>query len=352
MKTPGGSSGGAAAAVAAGMVPLAHASDGGGSIRIPASCCGLFGLKPTRARNPLGPDVGDGWHGLAVEHAVSRSVRDSAALLDATHGLDDGAPYDAPKPERPFLEECKREPQRMRIALVTRSLLGREVHPDCVAAVRDAAELCRQLGHDVVDAAPAIDRHALTRSYLILVACEVAAELDLLARVLNKPLRAEEFEPGTWMLAQVGRVYRGVELATAVHVIHAMSRQLAAWHSRYDALLTPTLAAPPLEVGELRLKLHEEVALRLLRTLPSERLLRKVLDNLAEQGFEFAAFTAIANLAGAPAMSVPLYWNPAGLPIGAHFQARFGDEASLLRLAAQLEAARPWSKRRPPVTTG
>lgn len=348
-RTPGGSSGGSAAAVAAGYVPWAHASDGGGSIRIPASCCGLFGLKPTRARNPMGPDVGDGWHGIAVEHALTRSVRDSAALLDATQGLDPGAPYAAPPPERPYLEECGRDPGRLRIAFTTASLLGRSVHGDCAEAVRVAAELCRKLGHEVVEGSPPIDRRALTRAYLILVACEIAAGIEFLGRILGKKPSAESFEPGTWMLAQVGTKFRGDELVAAVHLIHAAGRQLARWFESHDLLLTPTLAAPPLRIGELALKLHEEAALRLLRAFPSEAILRKVLDNLAEQGFEFAAFTAIANLAGVPAINVPLHWNDGGLPIGSHFMARYGDEATLFRLAAQLERAQPWFDRRPVV---
>jgi amidase len=349
-RTPGGSSGGSGAAIAAGMVPWAHASDGGGSIRIPASCCGLFGLKPTRARTPMGPDVGDGWHGIAVEHALTRSVRDSAALLDATHGLDAGAPYAAPTPERPFLEETRRDPGKLRIAFTTHSLLGKNVHPDCAEAIRASAELLRKLGHDVVEAAPPIDRHALTRAYLVLVASETAAELQVLANLTGRKLDPSEFEPGTWMLSQVGACYSGLELAASVHLIQAMARKLARWFDAHDLLLTPTLSAPPLKIGELALKRYEEVALRVLRTLPSETVLRKVLDNLAEQGFEWAAFTAVANLAGIPAMSVPLHWNKEGLPIGSHFTAPYAKESTLFRLAAQLEAAQPWADRRPQIS--
>ncbi len=347
MRTPGGSSGGAGAAVASGMVPLAHASDGGGSIRIPASCCGLFGLKPTRARTPLGPDVGDGWHGLAVEHCLSRTVRDSAALLDATQGLDLGAPYGVPAPERPYLDEIAREPGRLRIAFTSASLLGKDVHRDCVAAVRGAAGLCRTLGHELVEDAPQLDRRELTRAYLVLVASACAAELEFIGRLVGKEPTADQVEPGTWFLAQLGRKYRGAELSLALHTIHAMGRQLAHFFERHDLLLTPTLAAPPLRIGELKLKLHELAALRLLRRFPSEVVLRKMLDGLADQGFEFAAFTAVANLAGVPAMSVPLHWNAEGLPIGAHFIARYGDEATLFRLAAQLEKTSPWANRRP-----
>ena len=296
----------------------------------------------------MGPDVGDGWHGLTVEHALTRSVRDSAALLDVTHGADLGAPYVAPPPERPYLEEVARDPGRLRIAFTTASLLGQNVHAECAQAVRETAELCRKLGHDVVEGAPELDRRALTRAYLILVASETAANLELLGRFLGKKVVAEAFEPGTWMLAQVGRKFSGAELASAVHLIHAMGRQLARWFEAHDLLLTPTLASPPLRIAELSLKFHEQAALRVLRAVPSELVLRRVLDTLAEQGFEFAAFTGVANLAGVPAMSVPLHWTPDGLPVGSHFMGRYGAEGTLFRLAAQLEKAQPWADRRPP----
>ena len=346
--TPGGSSGGAASAVAAGMVPMAHGGDGGGSLRIPASCCGLFGLKPTRARNPLGPYVGEGWHGIVVEHAVTRSVRDSAALLDATQGADLGAPYVAPAPERPFREEVVRDPGSLRIAFTSRSLLGKSVHPDCAAAVTHAAALCEKLGHRVEEGAPPVDRGALTKAFLVLVAAETAAEIDAAAQAMGKKPHASDFEPGTWMLAQIGRKFRAAELSLAVHRVRAAGRELAVWFEEHDALLTPTLAAPPLPIGALDQKPAEKLALLVLRALPSELLLRKLLDQLAEQAFEYAAFTPIANLTGQPAMSVPLFWNGPGLPIGCHFLGRFGDEATLLRLAGQLERAQPWADRRPP----
>ncbi|MFL5246917.1 MAG: amidase [Myxococcales bacterium] len=345
--TPGGSSGGSAAAVAAGIVPMAHGNDGGGSIRIPAACCGLFGLKPTRGRNPLGPFVGEGWHGMVVEHAVTRSVRDSAALLDATQGPDVGAPYVAPAPERPFLEETKREPGRLRIALTVDSLLGRSVHPDCVAAAHDAAKLCASLGHTVEEAKPPVDAHVLTRAWLTLVAAETAAEIELVSRLTPKKPRASDFEPGTWMLAQAGRAFRADELAMAVHEIRATGRAVAAFFGKFDLLLTPTMGAPPLEIGALDPKPADLAVLAALRAVPNATAIRKVLDSLADRAFEFAAFTPIANATGQPAMSVPLYWNAAGLPIGVHFMARYGDEATLFRLAAQLEQARPWARKRP-----
>jgi len=345
--TPGGSSGGSAAAVAASMVPMAHGGDGGGSIRIPAACCGLFGLKPTRGRNPLGPFVGEGWHGMVVEHAVTRSVRDSAALLDATQGPDVGAPYVAPPPERPFLEESKREPGKLRIAFTADSLLGSSVHPDCVAAAQDAGRLCERLGHVVEEARPPVDRHLLSRGWLTLVSAETAAEIDLVSRNAARKPRASDFEPGTWMLAQAGRAFRADELALAVHELRMTGRAVARFFEKFDLLLTPTVAAPPPEIGALLPKPAELAVLAALRALPHPAAIRKVLDTLADRAFEFAAFTPVANATGQPAMSVPLYWNEAGLPIGVHFLARFGDEATLFRVAAQLEAERPWGKRRP-----
>ena len=345
--TPGGSSGGSAAAVAARMVPMAHGGDGGGSIRIPASCCGLFGLKPTRGRNPMGPYVGEGWHGIAVEHALTRSVRDSAALLDATQGPDLGAPYVAPPPERPYADEARREPGKLRIAFTTRSLLGTKVHPDCVEAVKRAAGLCERLGHSVEEDAPRIDRRAIAKAFLVLIGAETAAEIEGGAAAMGKRPRPRDFEPGTWMLAQIGHKFRADELARAVHFVRATGRELAGWFEGRDAFLTPTLAAPPLKVGALDQKPAEKLALALLRAVPSETAMRKLLDQIADQAFEFAAFTPLANLTGQPAISLPLHWNGEGLPIGAHFTGRFGDEATLLRLAAQLERAQPWADLRP-----
>src|SRR5437763_5823959 len=349
-RSPGGSSGGSAAAVASRMVPMAHGGDGGGSIRIPASCCGVFGLKPTRGRNPMGPYVGEGWHGIAVEPALTRSVRDSAALLDATQGPDLGAPYVAPAPARPYAEEARREPGRLRIAFSTRSLLGTAVHPDCVEAVRRAAALCEKLGHSVEEDAPEIDRKALSKAFLILVAAETAAEIEGGAESMHRVPRPRDFEPGTWMLAQIGRKFRADELARAVRRMRAAGRELAGWFEKRDAFLTPTLAAPPLRVGALDQKPAEKLALAVLRAFPSETAMRKLLDQIAEQAFEFAAFTPLANLTGQPAVSIPLHWNGEGLPIGSHFSGRFGDEATLLRLAGQLEQAQPWAGRRPPLS--
>jgi amidase len=284
---------------------------------------------------------------MVVEHAVTRSVRDSAALLDATQGPDLGAPYVAPAPEQPYLEEAKREPGKLRIAFTADSLLGHSVHADCVAAAQDAARLCERLGHNVQEARPPVDRHLLSRAWLTLVSAETAAEIDLLSRNSPKKPRASDFEPGTWMLAQAGRAFRADELAVAVHDLRMTGRAIARFFEKFDLLLTPTLAAPPLEIGALSPKPADLAVLAALRALPHAAAIRKVLDTLADRAFEFAAFTPVANATGQPAMSVPLYWNGEGLPIGVHFLGRYGEEGTLLRVAAQLEGERPWAKRRP-----
>ena len=347
--TPGGSSGGSAASVAAGYVPMAHGGDGGGSLRIPASCCGLFALKPSRGRNPLGPDVGEGWNGIVVEHVMTRSVRDSAAALDAVAGTDLGAPYSAAPPERPFLEEVSRAPGKLRIAFTAKSMLGATVHADCVAAVRDAASLCESLGHTVEEAHPPLDARVLTRAYLTLIGASTAAEVQLCGQLVGRPATSSDFELGTWMLAQIGAKKSAVELEIAIHTIQAMGREYARWAQDFDAVLSPVLGAPPLKIGSLAQKPSERFAMHALRLLPLGFAMNKVLDQIADTAFEFAGFTALANLFGLPAMSVPLFWNGAGLPIGVQFMGRPLGEAALLRLAGQLEQARPWAQRRPPI---
>jgi amidase len=330
-RTPGGSSGGSAAAVAAGIVPMAHGNDGGGSIRIPASCCGLFGLKPTRARTPLGPDLGEDWHGLVNDHALTRSVRDSAALLDATCGPDLGDPYWAPPPERPFVEEVGAGPGRLRIAFTTGAGAGVTVHPDCVAAVKDAAALCADLGHEVVEEAPALDEQRMTQSIINLISASTTAQVDDWAGRAGCAPTADLLEPYTWALYQMGRQRLASDYILGVQGLQRISRDIARFFVDYDIWLTPTLAEPPLPLGSFD---------------PTPESPLRGLTRAAA----FMPFTPICNVTGQPAMSVPLYWSNEGLPVGAHFVARFGDEATLFRLAAQLEEARPWADRRPPVS--
>ncbi|MGE5236009.1 MAG: amidase [Acidobacteriota bacterium] len=347
--TPGGSSGGSAAAVAVGMVPLAHGGDGGGSIRIPASCCGVFGLKPSRGRNPLGPDFGESWCGMVQEHALTRSVRDSAALLDATCGPDLGAPYFAPPPAKPYLAEVGTDPGRRRIAFTTASLFGETTHPDCRAAVEDAARLCESLGHLVTEAAPTLDKAPLRRAYLAVVAVNTARAIELAGEIMGRLPTPDGFERETWFLGVIGRHMPASEYQAAIDHLHTVRRSVAAFFEGHDLLLTPTLAHPPARIGALAPTSVQRLTMRVLTAAPSRALLARALDEMAGEAFEATANTMLFNQTGQPAMSVPLWWNREGLPIGAQFAARFGEEDLLFRIAGQLESARPWFARRPPL---
>lgn len=331
-RTPGGSSGGSATAVAARFVPMAHGNDGGGSIRIPASCCGLFGLKPTRARNPLGPDFGDLFSGLVIDHAVTRSVRDSAALLDATAGPDVGDPYWAPPPVRPFLQEVGADPGRLRIAFTTTTPRGVKVHADCISAVEEAAALCVELGHEVIEAAPEVNGELVTQNFIALWSVGCAWTVDGLGFVTGKAPTEDQFEPLTWALYEMGRKQSASSYLISLTFLQRVARDIARFLLKYDVWLTPTLSEPPVPLGTF--------------DSPPENPLQGLY-----RAVDFVPFTPICNATGQPAMSVPLYWNADGLPVGVHFIGRFGDEATLFRLAAQLESARPWADRRPPVIT-
>lgn len=327
-RTTGGSSGGSAAAVAAGLVSMAHAGDGGGSIRIPASCCGLFGLKPTRGRNPLGPDFGDVCSGLVVEHAISRSVRDSAALLDATSGPDIGDPYWAPPRSRPFREEVGVSPGRLRVAFSARALTGTPVRSDCLDAVNDAVALCTELGHEVVEATPDLDGELLIQAFLVMWSAGLAWTINDMASKLGRSPAADKFETLTWALYEVGGQQSASGYLLALQQLQAAGRVMAQFFVDYDVWLTPTLAEPPVPIGTFASSSNE----------PMAGMARAV---------QFAPFAVFCNISGQPGMSVPLFWNAEGLPVGVHFAGRFGDEATLVRLAAQLESARPWKNRRP-----
>jgi amidase len=351
-RTPGGSSGGAAAAVASGMVPAAHGNDGGGSIRIPASCCGLFGLKPTRGRTPVGPDVSRVWNGMAIGHAITRSVRDSAALLDATAGPEAGAAYRLAAPERPFLQEVGAPPARLRIALTRRThLVGMAPHPDCTAAAEDAAQLARSLGHEVEEQDLDLDPAELARDFFLVVCVETAANLTRITRLVGRRPQRREVQTSTRMTAAIGHQRTAVQLAETEERLDAVTRRVARFFEKYDLLLSPTLGLPPPAIGDLHPRGLEAFAHEVLLGLRLGVLLRLpgAVDAAVRRVFGFMPYTPLANVTGAPAMTVPLYWNAAGLPIGAMFTARFGDEATLFRLAAQLEAARPWRDRRPPI---
>ena len=325
----GGSSGGSAAAVAAGILPMAHATDGGGSIRIPASNCGLFGLKPTRGRNPAGPDVGEGWSGMSTGHVVSRSVRDSARMMDCTHGPAPGDPYAAPPPARPFIKEVGTDPGALRIALMTDGFDGRPLDPECVAGVAAAANLCADLGHHVEPAHPKLDVDALIGATRIIIAGNVRTAVDLRCQALGREASGQDVEAVTWALAEEGARATAAQYAAAVMTLHQGSRQLAAFFEGYDLILSSTLRHPPLPLGAIDMQDSD-------------------LDHYWRALFEDEiAITPFYNNTGCPAMTLPLHMSAGGLPVGVHFGAPFGDEATLFRLASQLEAAQPWFDRVP-----
>ena len=347
--TTGGSSGGSGAAVGSRMVPMASGGDGGGSIRIPASCNGVFGLKPTRGRVPTGPRQGELWHGAAIEHGITRSVRDSAALLDAIAGADPGAPYAAAPPERPFLEEVGRAPGRLRIGVTTTPFLGHTVHADCVAAVDDARALLEQLGHEVVDVTVPVDRDSFNRNFVMMICGEVAADLEDAERLLGRAPRRGEVEVTTWALRTIGRSLPAGTYAGAGRELQRASRPVGQLFTTIDALLTPTIAAPPFRHGALQPPAHERAMLSAFGALGAGRLMRAIgaVEQAADGIFDWIPFTPLFNVTGQPAMSLPLWWNAEGLPVGVQVVGRAGDEATLFRLAAQVEAARPWQDRVP-----
>ncbi len=358
--TPGGSSGGSAAAVAARIVPMAHAGDGGGSIRIPASACGLFGLKPSRGRTPMGPDETEQWSGLVQRHAVTLTVRDSARLLDATHGADPGSPYVAPPPGRPYAEEVKRNPGTLRIAFSKGSSLGRTVHPECARAVEDTAKLLSDLGHEVVEAAPVLEREALSHAFLVTLASCTAAIVREVGRMRGRAVHPREIEPATQFLARLGESLPAAEYETARLRMQAASRALAPFFEEYDVFVDATMAHPPARIGEWALPRALESAIRVFAPVAPRRIMLKALEHFSAEALERTANTMIFNMSGQPSMSVPLGWSTTGmpsdvkllwsnegLPLGVQFTARYGDEATLFRLAAQLEMARPWRERVP-----
>jgi len=348
-RTTGGSSGGSAAAVASGMVPWAGGGDGGGSIRIPASCCGIFGLKPTRGRTPVGPDVGELWQGAVVEHCLTRSVRDSAAMLDAISGPEVGSPYYAPPVARPFLEEVGAPVGRLRIAFTGNPLLGNTVHADCKAALVDAVQLLESLGHDVFEAEPPVDAYQFNRAFLTMVCGEMNSELLIAKDRLGRAVKPSDVESTTWALNLLGGSLSAGEFVKSEHYLRSASRRIGEFFESIDVLVTPTLAEPPFMIGALQPPPHELAVLKVLgrmRATPILRMLR-ALEKTADKIFDVIPWPPLFNATGQPAMSVPLYWNADDLPIGIHVVGRYGDEATLFRLAAQLEEARPWRDRWP-----
>jgi amidase len=330
-RSTGGSSGGSAAAVASGMVPAAHANDGGGSIRIPASECGLVGLKPTRARTSLGPEFGDMMGGLVCEHVVTRSVRDTAAILDAVGGPGVGDPYAAPAPRRAYADEVGADPGHLRIGLMTTATTG-EVHPDCVSAATDTARLLESLGHTVEQSHPApLDDPDFTGNFITLWSVGNAWNLDYWNRKYRREITESDVEPLTWALVKMGRSFSGPQYLSALEWLQSYSRSVQQWWADgYDLLLTPTIAEPPPVLGQF--------------DSPADN----PLAGLFRAG-ALVPFTPQFNVTGQPAISLPLSWNSDGLPIGSQLVGRFGGEDLLIRVAAQLEQVHPWADRRPQV---
>lgn len=330
----GGSSGGAAAAVAAGVLPATHATDGGGSIRIPASCCGLFGLKPSRGRVPMGPLRTEGWGGLSTHHAVSWSVRDSAAILDATHGVEPGSRYGAPAPADGFLAQVGKHPGKLRVAVMLDSPSGSPIDPECRAAAEAAARLCQDLGHQVDLAQPKWDVGAVGLATFQTMAAAIAADLVDRGKAIGVAPGPDVLEPVTLAFLGFGQTVTGMDLARANATLQGLAVSIGQFMERFDVILAPTLAAPPLPIGRINLSPDCD------------------FQEWGQRVSTFSPFAQMANLTGQPSMSVPLGQSRGGLPIGVMFTGRYGEEALLYRLAAQLEKAAPWAGRRPAMGKG
>ena len=328
----GGSSGGSAAAVALGVLPAAHATDGGGSIRIPASCCGLFGLKPSRGRVPMGPLRTEGWGGMSTHHAVTHSVRDSAAILDATCGVEPGSRYGAPSPPGSFLSQVGRNPGKLRIALMLDPFAHSAVDPECVEAARAAARLCESLGHHVTEAAPKIDAGAIGFATFAIIGPSIAADIEDRAKLLGIKPDETVLEPITLAFAEVGKSLSARDFVRANNNLQTAAITMAQFMESYDVILSPQLAAPPIKLGRINLSPDCD------------------FQTFGQRVSQYSPFAQVANMTGQPAMSVPLAMSQAGLPIGVQFLGRYGEEALLFRLAAQLEKAAPWAARRPGVS--
>jgi amidase len=331
-RSAGGSSGGSAAAVAGGIVPIAHGNDGGGSIRIPAAKCGVVGLKPTRGRTPVGPLTGDPLHGMAAEHIISRSVRDSAAMLDAVEGPGIGDRFVIPRPRRSFLEEVSAAPRRLRIALSTDGRRYGKVEPECVEAAQETARLCVSLGHEVEEAQPNFNDEAFHIANGVYWSSSLAGGITRFAPSVGRHPSPDNLEATVWTVFQYGLQLKAIDIELADFHANNICRSVGSFFTRFDVLLTPTLRAPPLKLGELNADDSNFSALEWLHAC-----------------FAIAPFTALYNMTGQPAISLPLGESRDGLPIGVQFAARYGDEATLFNLAGQLEVASPWAHRKPRV---
>lgn len=346
-RTPGGSSGGAAAVVAAGIIPVAGASDGGGSIRIPAACTGLVGLKAGRGLIPNGPDASDPLNGQSTHGVISRSVRDTAAMLDVLAGPDEVSAFAPATPERPYLDDLDRPPERLRIGFTTYSAIRGTPHPEATRAMEAAAALLTDLGHDVEEVRPAWDDHQLARDFLAVWFVNQAIEVARIKREIGAD--DDGFEQDTRMMAALGRAVGGIELQEAQERRHDHIAGLAQLHATHDLLMTPTLGEPPIRIGSLELPaLLRRLADGFLRTRTVRLLqLTGIADQIVQRNLGWVPYTQLANITGRPAISLPLHWTASGLPMGVQFVAPLNGERLLLRLARQLELAAPWAQRRP-----
>ncbi len=346
-RNAGGSSGGSAAAVASRMVPMAHGNDGGGSIRIPASYCGVFGLKPTRGRTPVGPQTMRVWQGMAVDHVLTRSVRDSAAMLDVLAGPELGSPISLPTPTKSFLSSMTEPVRPLRIAITDQPFFASAVHPDSMDAFKKAVTLCEELGHTMLERSPIVATEEVLLAYMIVIAGEMAAGLTLLADLMQRKIDYHLLEISTAVLAKIGDHFSASDFAWANQILDKVSYQSAVEFTHYDMLMMPTMPGPPPLIGEYRLDFIEHSLLELIKHVSFRPLLSKLVKQIAERHLAFTPFTPLFNITGQPAMSVPLFWDNKGLPVGIQFAARCGDEYSLFQLANQLEQAQPWSEKCP-----
>ena len=344
--TPGGSSGGAGAAVASGMVPVAGANDGGGSIRIPAAYCGLFGIKPTRGRTPVGPAAGRNWQGASADHVLTRSVRDSAAFLDELKMTEKGAAFYTPEYEGSYFQ-CVQKPlnKPLKIAFSVQSPLGTEVDADCIAAVKKAVALLESLGHHVEEKSAPVDGKKIADSYLMLYFGEVSASIGNLENILGRKAKSTDVEPSTWLLGLLGDATSAGEFVLSLREWDKAAYAMEAFHEDFDLYLTPTTAFPPAKIGELELKSMEKLLIKAVGSLRMGKILKKtgMINQIAEQSLKRTPFTQLANLTGQPAMSVPLYMTEEGLPCGVQFMAARGREDLLFQLAGVLEKTNQWT---------
>jgi Asp-tRNA(Asn)/Glu-tRNA(Gln) amidotransferase A subunit family amidase len=346
-RTPGGSSGGSAAATAAGIVPMAHGNDGGGSLRIPASCTGLFGLKPSRGRMPGDAEIPDLLGALVCDHVMSRSVRDSAAMLDLSHGGDTGLLWGAPQPSEPYLTSAGRDPGCLRVASMTSPMFAKSIDPECVMAQANAAKLLSGLGHTVEVAEPKIDYAEALAAFIVLFFAEIAQAIAIGEELTGRHFSRREIEVVPWFAKSYFKSLTPQTLAHATYVQGKLARQYATFMASYDVLLMPTLGMPPIAIGALRPNAIESATIDIASATRFGPLAKTIIKELGAKAFAWTPSTPLFNMTGQPGMSVPLHWSPAGLPVGVQFIGRYGDETTLFRLAGQLERAQPWFDKRP-----